>query len=227
VTIGPEPRSRARKGEGGRLREQILDATEALLAERGSQDAVSIRDVADRVGVSSPAIYLHFADKDQLFYDCCRRVWARFAVELAPALTATGSPISRIHRLGEAYISFGLTHPEQYRVLFSGAPPKLAEEGLTDDPGFQVLLGLISLVGEGIAEGEIRAELRPADAAVSLWATAHGLVQILLHRRAVPALVPVEDEPSVIAAALDLMSMGVATTKGKHRLGWLNASGAT
>jgi AcrR family transcriptional regulator len=205
------PRSRAKKGEGGRLREQILDATETLLAERGSQEAVSIRDVADRVGVSSPAIYLHFADKDRLFYECCRRVWAGFAVELAPALTAPGSPISRIRLLGEAYVSFGMTHPEQYQVLFSGAPPKMAEEGLTDDPGFQVLLGLISLVGEGIAAGEIRADLVPAEAAVSLWATAHGLVEILLHRRALPALVPVEDEASAIAAALDIMSTGLAT----------------
>jgi AcrR family transcriptional regulator len=182
-----------------------------LLAERGSQDAVSIRDVADRVGVSSPAIYLHFTDKDHLFYECCSRVWARFAVELAPALTAAGSPISRIRRLGEAYVAFGMTHPEQYKVLFSGTPPKMAEEGLTDDPGFQVLLGLISLVGEGIAAGEIRADLAPADTAVTLWATVHGLVEILLHRRALPALVPVEDETSAIATALDLMSTGIAT----------------
>jgi AcrR family transcriptional regulator len=63
-------RRRARKGEGELLREEILDAAEALLIEKGHPDAVSIRAVAARVGVSPPAIYLHFADKDELFYHC-------------------------------------------------------------------------------------------------------------------------------------------------------------
>jgi AcrR family transcriptional regulator len=211
-------RARARKGEGGRLRAQILEATEALLAERGSQEAVSIRDVADRVGVTPPAIYLHFSDKDQLFYECCRRGWSAFAAELAPVLAAEGSPIGRLRRLGEAYIAFGLAHPEQYRVLFSGAPRELPDDALNDDPGFQILLGLVSLVEEGMAAGEIRPELEAPARAVSLWAITHGAVEILLCRRDMPVLVPVEDEAAVITALLDLAATGIATPKGRRRL---------
>ena len=59
-------RTRARRGEGERLREEILDAAERLLIETGNRDAVSIRAVAEAVGVTPPSIYLHFADKTEL-----------------------------------------------------------------------------------------------------------------------------------------------------------------
>ncbi len=66
-------RARSRKGEGRRLREEILDATEALLLETGAAEQVSIRAVADAVGVTPPSIYRHFPDKDTLIYE----VWDR------------------------------------------------------------------------------------------------------------------------------------------------------
>ena len=53
---GAPARPRSRKGEGDRLRVEILDAAEALLLEKGSPDHVSMRAIADQVGVSPPAI---------------------------------------------------------------------------------------------------------------------------------------------------------------------------
>ena len=63
MTSAPaHPRRRARRGEGERLREEILVAARELLAETNDADAVSVRAVAERVGVSTPSIYLHYAD---------------------------------------------------------------------------------------------------------------------------------------------------------------------
>jgi len=64
-------RRRAPRGQGRKLREEILAAAERLLRETGDQEAVSIRAVADAVGVTPPSIYLHFADKTDLIFAIC------------------------------------------------------------------------------------------------------------------------------------------------------------
>ena len=64
---------RARRGEGDRLRDEILDATEALILESGNADAVSIRQVAQAVDRTPPSIYLHFSTKDELMQAVCQR----------------------------------------------------------------------------------------------------------------------------------------------------------
>ena len=67
------PRARARRGDGERLRAEILAATERLLIQTGDQEAVSIRAIADAVGVTPPSIYLHFADKTELLFAVCEK----------------------------------------------------------------------------------------------------------------------------------------------------------
>jgi AcrR family transcriptional regulator len=69
-------RTRARRGEGERLRGQILEAAERLLVEAGDEQAVTIRDVAEAVGVTPPSVYLHFADKDELLFAISERNFA-------------------------------------------------------------------------------------------------------------------------------------------------------
>ena len=54
------PRTRAKRGEGDKLRTEILAAAERLLIETGSKDAVSVRAIADACDCTPPAIYLHF-----------------------------------------------------------------------------------------------------------------------------------------------------------------------
>ena len=76
---GTERRARARRGEGEHLREEILEAATRLVAETGSVDAVSMRMIADAVGVSPPSLYLHFADKSELVFACCDAQFSRLA----------------------------------------------------------------------------------------------------------------------------------------------------
>ena len=66
-------RRRAPRGSGDLLRDEILDAATQLLLDTGHAKAVSIRSVAERVGVTPPSIYLHFQDKDALLDAVCAR----------------------------------------------------------------------------------------------------------------------------------------------------------
>jgi AcrR family transcriptional regulator len=178
VASGPRPR--LRKGEGEQLRREILDATRDLLADRGNLDLVSIRDIATRVGVSSPSIYLHFEDKDHLVYAVCREVFESFAARLLPLFAAEGNALDRLRRLGTEYVRWGLDHAPLYPVLFIGSPPEsIAIEEMTGDPGLLVLDGLVALVRSAMEDGLISADRTPEAIAWAMWAGVHGTVLLL------------------------------------------------
>src|SRR4051794_7641197 len=81
-------RQRAPRGSGDRLRHEIIDAATELLLETGQARAVSIRSVAQRAGVTSPSIYLHFDDKDALLDAVCARYLARLDQAMEQVATA-------------------------------------------------------------------------------------------------------------------------------------------
>ena len=127
----PAARARARKGEGELLRAEILDAAMQVLAETGSEHAMSIRAVADKAGVTAPSIYMHFADKTTGLRGV--RTPLRVA-RRACRSSARGFTDRRAARRARPRISSSAAHAEQYRVLFMGteAPetfthPKMSE----------------------------------------------------------------------------------------------------
>src|SRR5271165_7129521 len=89
-------RSRARRGEGERLKEEIVAATAALLESTGDVDAVSIRAIADAVGVSSPSIYLHFPDKTALLYAVCQERFEQLDQVMEAAARLASDPFDEV-----------------------------------------------------------------------------------------------------------------------------------
>jgi AcrR family transcriptional regulator len=118
VNAPTDTRQRARRGEGDRLRGEILVAAEDLLVETADESAVSIRAIAERVGVTAPSIYRHFADKEALIHSVVEGVFLRLDAALEDAAAGASDPFDELMRKGHAYVAFGLAHPEHYRVLF-------------------------------------------------------------------------------------------------------------
>ena len=116
VSAPSDTRQRARRGEGDRLRGEILAAAEDLLVETADESAVSIRAIAERVGVTAPSIYRHFADKDTLILSVVESVFGRLDAALEAAAAGAADPFDEIMRKGRAYVDFGLAHPEHYRA---------------------------------------------------------------------------------------------------------------
>jgi AcrR family transcriptional regulator len=180
MQIKPEPRSRLRKGKGEQLRQEIIDATRELVAERGNLDTLSIREIAQRVGVSPPSIYLHFDNKDQLTYTVCREMFEGFGARLLPILNSEGEILERLRRLGLEYIRWGLDNAALYPVLFLGEPPESSGlDEMAGDPGLLVLEGLVALVSAGMAEGVIASDSSAEATAWAMWAAVHGTVLLL------------------------------------------------
>ncbi|MGV0801456.1 TetR/AcrR family transcriptional regulator, partial [Mycolicibacterium elephantis] len=113
-------RRRAPRGSGEQLRDEILDATTDLLLETGNAKAVSIRSVAQRVGVTPPSIYLHFADKDALLDAVCVRYFEKLDEEMQGLAADAPSAIEVLRAQGLAYIRFAVKTPELYRIATMG-----------------------------------------------------------------------------------------------------------
>lgn len=174
-------RRRAPRGQGERLREEIIDATERLLLEKGDQDAVSIRAVADAVGVTPPSIYLHFSDKNELIFAVCERHFARFDAELQAAREEHDDPIESLLACGHAYVRFGLENPEHYRILFMTKPEQTPESWTAEKVmGSAAFEHLVEAVAEAIEAIDIEPRPDPVFVSISLWSIAHGITSLLL-----------------------------------------------
>lgn len=201
---------RARKGEGGLLREHILDAAEELLLRHGHIGDVSVRAIAHLVGVTPPALYMHFEDKDRLFYAVCRRSFDDFAQRLEPIMTSDSPALERIRRIAEEYVRFGLEHGHQYPILF-GVKGEIVvpESEIADDPGLRILNGLIALVTQAQADGEIRSDHPAATVASMLWAAGHGVVSLLIASQSNPQLVPLPPIEDLVEATIETLIRGL------------------
>lgn len=173
-------RVRARRGEGQKLKEQILAAAEQLLLETGNEDAVSIRAVAKKVGVTPPSIYMHFPDKTELIFQVCDKLF-RDLDELFEAATAgVDDPLESLMLRGKAYVRFGLDHPEHYRIMFMnnpGSTPDRYKAGMGQGDG--AFGHLVETVQRCIDSGALPAQ-DPLNAAIALWVTVHGITSLLL-----------------------------------------------
>lgn len=197
-------RPRSRRGEGARLRDEILEAAEALLLETGSEDAVSIRAVADRVGVTPPSIYRHFADKGTLLFEVCDRQFDRFHEYLDAKRSGHADPVEALKATGRAYIEFGLSYPEHYRIMFMGrsdlTPEQYHDHVLAGQESF---MALVASVQECVDAGRIRTEAMAA--ATLLWTVTHGVTSLLIAKPNFP-WPPVE---VLVGNVLDMVEHGL------------------
>lgn len=175
-------RPRARRGEGEQLRDELLDAAEDLLIRHGAMDAVSIRAITREVGVTPPSLYLHFEDKDALFFAVCERRFQDFAEQVVGGADVADcdDPVSVLRAMGRAYVRYGVEHAEHYQILFSPTLKSVvAGRDLSGGPGMQSFDALVQVVQWGIDTGAFRDQ----DArlgAFAVWSSVHGAVMILL-----------------------------------------------
>jgi len=175
-------RRRSPRGQGEQLHAQILAAAGELLAESGREDEVSIRAVADRVGVTPPSIYLHYADKDALLDAVCVEAFTDMHEAMAAAgAGAHDDPVAALAAQGRAYIAFARSRPEHYRLMFMRRPghdlemPTEAE--ITATAGLSSVIETLRVAQE---KGVIDAHEDPIRVALTLWSAVHGVAALLI-----------------------------------------------
>jgi AcrR family transcriptional regulator len=193
VTADPAPaapvrRTRARKGEGARLRDEILEATEKLLLATGSSRAVSIRAVADAVGITAPSIYRHFPDKQTLIYEVCAQHFEALHAHMQAAIEGIDDPLDALLARGRAYVEFGRAHPEPYRIMFMTAPEDVPlareEQWFREQPALiETVANVQQCIDEGYFVPEVTDALRVF---LGIWARMHGLTSIVVSKPYLP-----------------------------------------
>ncbi|OBG16540.1 TetR family transcriptional regulator [Mycolicibacterium celeriflavum] len=176
-------RRRAPRGSGEQLRDEILDATTDLLLATGDAKEVSIRSVAQRVGVTPPSIYLHFADKDALLDAVCARYFEKLDEEMQRAAADQPSTIDVLRAQGLAYVRFARKTPELYRIatMGPGRPGSDVDVALNSSAFAHIRNSVELLMAEGLfAPGD------PTVVALELWAAAHGMAAMLISRPYLP-----------------------------------------
>src|SRR5580700_6564315 len=116
-----ELRTRNPRGQGERLRADLLAAAIDLLAERESVEDLSVRAVTARAGVSANALYLHFTDREELLAAVRERCFAElrsYVLEAESAGAPDADAEAQARAMCLAYLRFARERPGHYRVLF-------------------------------------------------------------------------------------------------------------
>ena len=149
------------------------------MIETGSADAVSIRAIADAVGVTPPSIYLHFPDKNSLILAVCERHFDVFDSVIEEAGRSTDDPVESLRRRGRAYVRFGLENPEPYRILFMTRTESSEQYQAVSGAGARAFQHLVDAVQRCIDAGAFET-VDPVVAATGVWAAVHGVTSLLI-----------------------------------------------
>jgi AcrR family transcriptional regulator len=153
----------------GDLRRAILDEAVALLESDGPA-ALSLREVARRLGVSHNAPSRHFPDRAALIDAISADGFVALTSKLAAVRGA--SPTARLAALGQAYVAFADAHPALFALMFTPGDPSALT--LTQPVAADALAQLSDAVRDVTGDDD------PVDVA-AMWAVVHGLAQLRLN----------------------------------------------
>lgn len=180
VTTDESPRTRNPRGQGDRLREELIAAAAELLSSAAHPDDVSIRAVAKAAGVSPTATYRHFSDRDELVHAAVGSCFSEFASEILEATASETDPFERLRAAGRGYLDYAMADHGHYRVLFSNPVPMHSDLVEADSAGSAAFDQLVQVVQACLDAG---ARTRSDDAtylSFQVWTWMHGIVDLLI-----------------------------------------------
>jgi AcrR family transcriptional regulator len=197
----------------GNLRRALLDEAVATIRAEGV-DALTLREIGARLGVSRTALYRHFADKQALLAAVATEGFRTLRQHLVAAWEDGGRGRAAFEAMGAAYVGFGVANPSHYRVMFGGfvnevAPePELAAEG---HGAFQALVdALAALQRERVVRNDDTLEM-----ARFVWAVVHGVAMLAINGQL--------REPGAVDEltryALERLWTGIAAAGSRQRKG--------
>ena len=180
-------RNRNPRGEGERLRDEIIDAAVALIGEHG-QEGLSLRAIARKAGVTAPAIYAHFEDLDSVRRAVMSSAFADFAEYLRRHGSGHRNPAGRLRALCRAYTEYGIAQPQRYAVMFgplAKPPSQGAATSIVDTPGGEAFTLLLNAI-RGCVDAGASHSTQPYDDAIAVWVALHGYVGLHTAIRDIP-----------------------------------------
>jgi len=168
------PRARFRE----MMRDDILAAARQIM-QTGGYPALSMRALAEAVGVRAPTLYDYFASKEDVMNAVFMQGVELLANHFQGQLESTEPGLERLVRIGIVYRQFGIENPDLYQLLFA----KLDQSFVPGDEQRTASKGLFEALRSHVVDALEIGALRPNDpdfVALSIWSAAHGYVTLEL-----------------------------------------------
>lgn len=195
------------------MREQLLDAAEAAIAESGDAGQLTLRGVARRIGIAAPSIYRHFPDVDHLKLAVVERAFQRFVRERDKARGSIEDPAEALLAGCRAYCHFATANAGAYRFMFSYESPARGQQSPTGLASHEALAASIRRCQEA---GKTQLQGDPHAVAAEVWATLHGLVLLRLNAPEFPWRMSLDDMATDAVARLVGFSLPRPSDQQQH-----------
>jgi AcrR family transcriptional regulator len=172
-------RARNRRGEGARLRRDILDAATRLLATDGPE-GLTLRSIAREAGITAPSIYAHFEDLDAVKDALVASAFQHLDQHLGVFAREIADPAARLRAMCRAYVTFGEEYPNEYAIMFRLKTSLVAD---AEQPTIERMRGaeafgaVSAALSECIAAGASKAD-DTTTTAVAIWVGLDGLLNL-------------------------------------------------
>ncbi len=179
---GRAARQRNPRGQGERLRDDIIEAASRLMADPAAP--LTLRGVAREAGVAATSVYLHFADIESLVLAVAERRFGELVQLQDQAQESSADPCQQVRAGCLAYCEFGLEHPGQYLVMFTNPlplPDTLPPEEFPGRKAFQRLTEAVAACIGGEPE-----DPEASRTAQLVWQQLHGIVSLRISRPRFP-----------------------------------------
>jgi AcrR family transcriptional regulator len=189
------------------LRNALIDEALAILSAQGP-GALTLRELARRLGVTHAAPYAHFHEKAALLEAVAATGFTRLADQLEAAERTTSDPAGAMRELGAAYMRFAQENTNLYRLMFTD--PELADdpecelspEGLR---AFAVVLRTVERIG-------VPPGIDVRDLGAGIWAMVHGVCMLDIDKRINGKTL--KSPQAVLSLATEVMLRGLAGGSG-------------
>jgi AcrR family transcriptional regulator len=210
--IAQGPRQRNPRGQGERLRDDIIEAASGLLADPAAPP-LTLRAVARAAWVAATSVYLHFADIESLTMAVAERRFSELVRLQDEAREQSPDPYQQVRAGCLAYCEFGLAHPGHYQVMFASPLPMLTDVPPEAFPGIVSFRRLIDAVARciGAEPGDEQAFFT----AQLIWQQLHGIVSLRISR----ARFPWPPLAETVTEAVDRLLAGAGSSSPASRTG--------
>ena len=163
----------------GDLRSALLQTATDMITE-GGVESVTMRGLAQRVGVSRTAPYRHFEDKTALLIAVAEEGFRRLAQKVVTVRKQENvETLARCQLMGQAYMLFAVENATHYRLMFGENALRFEDAPAIQEAARAAYRELYEIVKQGQAEGII-VDRSPRDIAFLLWGSAHGIAQLII-----------------------------------------------
>jgi len=198
-----EKRQRNPRGEGARLRLEIIEAAMRIL-DRAPASELSLRTVAREAGVAAPSVYAHFANAEAMMAEIVRECWRQLGEEMSARAQESAGPsaFDTLKAQMSAYVRYAMERRSRYQLLFALQPLDMAAWRELPGPIRPAYRNVLESLERMAAEGFVLPMQDLLPSSLLVLSIAHGrivLAQTAPHRRGnAPAGVEV-----FVLAALD------------------------